>query len=78
MGESMSTVPIDSGANTNDRALEAKDLNIVITVPFLVGYKEDLDSAAWDFNNSHYRDLIDKSKEKLADLIREYDDPNIP
>ena len=67
----------DMEHNTIDRALEAMDLNIVTTVPFLVGHKEDLDSAAWDFNNSHYRDQIEKSKKKLVNLIRECADPVI-
>ena len=64
--------------NTIDRALEAMELKIVTTVPFLVDHKEDLDSAVWDFNNSHYRDQIDKSKKKLENLIRKYTDPIIP
>ncbi len=60
----------DMQRNTIDRALETMELKIVTTVPFLVGHKEDLDSAAWGFNNSQYRDQIDKSKEKLENLIR--------
>lgn len=68
----------DMERNAIDRALEAKELNIVTTVPFLVGHKEDLDSAAWDFNNSHYRVQIEKSKEKLVKLVRKYADPIIP
>ncbi len=62
----------DMEHNTIDRALEAMELNIVTTVPFLVGHKEDLDSAIWDCSNSNYRDLIEKSKMALMDLISKY------
>ncbi len=62
----------DMQRNAIDRALETMELSIVTTAPFLVGHKEDLDSATWEFNNNHYRDQIEKSKEKLVRLIREY------
>ena len=59
--------------NTIDRALEAMNLNVVTTAPFLVGHKEELDSVIWNFNNSTYRNLIEKSKTELMDLVSAYD-----
>lgn len=59
--------------NTIDRALEAKDLKIVSTAPFLVGHKEDLDSTVWGFNNSQYSEMIEKSSEKLERLVKEFE-----
>ena len=47
--------------NTIDRALESKDLKVIATVPFLVGYKENLNSSIWGFNNSQYNDMIEAS-----------------
>lgn len=63
----------DVHANTIDRSLEAKNLNIVAAAPFLVGHKEELDSAIWGFNNSQYSDMIAKSSEKLEQLAREFE-----
>lgn len=60
--------------NTIDRALEAKDLKIVATAPFLVGHKEDLDSTVWGFNNSQYSAMIEKSSEKLERLAKEFEE----
>lgn len=58
--------------NTIDRSLEAKDLKIVATTPFLVGHKEELDSTIWGFNNSQYSDMIAQSSEKLERLARAF------
>ena len=59
--------------NTIDRALEAEDLRIIATAPFLVGHKEELDSTVWGFNNSQYSAMISKSSEKLERLAREFE-----
>lgn len=63
----------DVDTNTIDRSLEARDLNIVATAPFLVGHKEELDSTVWGFNNSQYSGMIAKSSEKLERLAREFE-----
>lgn len=60
--------------NTIDRALEAEDLRIIATAPFLVGHKEELDSTVWGFNNSQYSAMISKSSEKLERLAREFEE----
>lgn len=59
--------------NTIDRSLEAKDLRIVATAPFLVGHKEELNSTVWGFNNSQYSDMIDESSKKLELLIEKFE-----
>lgn len=59
----------DLETNTIDRALEGYDLNVVTTSPFLVGHKEDLYSTIWGFNNAQYHDWINKSNEKIKQLI---------
>ena len=60
--------------NTIDRALEAEDLRIIATAPFLVGHKEELDSTVWGFNNSQYSAMISKSSEKLERLARDFEE----
>ena len=62
----------DVYSNTIDRALEAMHLNIITTVPFLVGHKEDLSSEIWGFQNTEYNDMIARSSEKLVKLVEEY------
>lgn len=63
----------DVYSNTIDRALEAMHLNIITTVPFLVGHKEDLSSDIWGFQNTQYNDLIASSSEKLVKLVEKYE-----
>lgn len=62
----------DLKTNTIDRALESKDLNVLTTIPFLAGHKEDLKSTIWGFNNTEYIDWIRRSSEKLEALVDEY------
>lgn len=64
----------DVYSNTIDRALEAKKLDIVTTLPFLVGHKEDLKSEVWGFNNTQYLDWITKSSEKLAQMVSAFEE----
>ena len=59
--------------NAIDRAIEKHELSIITTVPFLVGHKEDLDSTLWDFNNSHYREMITRSSEKLYLMVEDFE-----
>ena len=58
--------------NTIDRYLERQsNLRIVVTLPFLVGHREDLHSTIWGFQNTRYRSLIDTSEAALAAKVRE-------
>ena len=63
----------DAYSNTVDRALEARKLQVITTLPFLVGHKEDLNSEVWGFRNSQYNDLITKSSEKLTALAAAFE-----
>jgi len=63
----------DVQTNTIDRALEAKDMKIVATAPFLVGHKEELSSTIWGFNNSQYNDMIASSSKKLEKLAEQFE-----
>ena len=52
--------------NTIDRYLERQaNLRVVVTLPFLVGHREDLHSTIWGFQNTRYRSLIDSSESAL-------------
>ncbi|MCR5091051.1 MAG: glycosyltransferase family 25 protein [Oscillospiraceae bacterium] len=64
----------DAYSNTIDRALEARKLNVVTTLPFLVGHKEDLKSEVWGFQNSQYNETITKSSEKLTRLVSAFEE----
>ncbi len=61
----------DLKTNTIDRALESKDLKVLTTLPFLVGHKEDLKSTIWGFDNTEYKDWIQRSSDKLEQLVKE-------
>lgn len=62
----------DVDRNTIDRYLENKELRILTTSPFLVGHKEDLYSTLWGAKNTIYTEGINKSDQKLKNLIDEY------
>ena len=68
----------DAYSNTVDRALEARKLQVITTLPFLVGHKEDLNSEVWGFRNSQYNDLITKSSEKLTALAAAFEEKQKP
>lgn len=64
---------IDAETNTIDRYVEsAKDLVVVTTIPFLVGYAEEQQSTLWGFENSQYTSLIKASEELLAKKVAEF------
>lgn len=67
----------DVHTNTIDRSLEAKDLKVIATVPFLVGHKEDLNSSVWGFNNSQYNDMIEASGKKLKKLVEKFENTKV-
>lgn len=52
--------------NTIDRYIEKNlHLNVLTTIPFLVGHKEDQKSVLWGFQNTQYNELIRKSEQLL-------------
>lgn len=60
----------DAVANTIDRYLEKKEgLRVVVCVPFLVGYNEDVASTLWGVNNQRYLPMIEKAEKKLKKMI---------
>lgn len=60
----------DKEGNTIDKLLESQDdLQIVVTLPFLVGHREELCSTLWGFNNTQYRDMILKSENILKNKV---------
>lgn len=61
----------DLKTNTIDRALESKELKVLTTIPFLVGHKEDLKSTIWGFDNTEYKDWLQRSSKKLEQLVKE-------
>jgi len=59
--------------NAIDRYMESHEHLRVLTVhPFLVGHKEEQHSTLWGFNNSRYNPLIERSEQKLGELIEDY------
>lgn len=65
----------DVASNTIDRYLErSRSLRILVTLPFLVGHKEELFSTLWGFQNTQYKDLISASSELLANKVIEHDE----
>ena len=57
--------------NTIDRYLErSASLRVLLSVPFLVGHKEDLTSTIWHFKNTQYNLMIKKSLEVLGRKIK--------
>lgn len=59
---------------TIDRFLEdADNLNIVTTLPFLVGHDSELTSSIWRFSNRRYNRLIHSSEEKLRIMVQDHE-----
>ncbi|WP_143053019.1 glycosyltransferase [Nitrosovibrio tenuis] len=60
----------DVTTNTIDRYLEKIDfIRVLVVEPFLVGHKEAQQSTIWGVENSHYRDLILASNQRLKQKI---------
>ena len=67
--------PIDEDVNLNtiDRYLEAQsDMRIIVTLPYLVGHREEALSTLWGIQNSGYTSLISKTEMKLTKLVEEF------
>lgn len=60
----------DAETNTIDRFLQSKgNLRVVVTLPFLVGHREDVDSSLWGISNSRYAQLIEQAESQLDRLV---------
>lgn len=60
----------DSSNNTIDRFIESQaDIQVVVTLPFLVGHREEVNSTLWGFQNSTYNDMIRDSELKIQRLV---------
>nr|WP_278388487.1 methyltransferase type 11 [Brucella intermedia] len=56
----------DVVTNTIDRYLEKQDnLRVVVCIPFLVGYNEDVASTLWGVNNQRYLPMIESTEKKI-------------
>lgn len=61
----------DAERNTIDRYLECqKDLRVIVTLPFLVGHREEVQSTLWGFRNTQYSDMIAASEQALRSKVR--------
>lgn len=62
----------DAEVNTIDRFLQSEgELRTVVTLPFLVSHREDLDSTLWGISNTHYAKLIADAQVQLQCLVEE-------
>lgn len=60
-------------SNTIDRYIEKQSgLKIIITLPFMVGHHEELDSSLWGFKNTQYNEMISLSEQSLRDKMMAY------
>ncbi len=63
----------DAVANTVDRYLEQQNgLRVIVCLPFLVGYNEDVNSTLWGFENSRYMPMIENAQKKIEALARDW------
>jgi len=61
---------LDATSNTIDRFIESRsDLNIVVTLPFFVGHREEVHSTLWGFQNTQYVDMITSSEAILHEKV---------
>ncbi len=68
----------DAENNTIDKYLESQaNLRVVITLPHLVGHREDAHSSLWGFSNTQYSEIIANSERQIKALVDAYvDAPN--
>lgn len=63
----------DAATNTIDRFIESRtDLKVVVTLPFLFGHREEVNSTLWGFNNIQYRQMILESELLLQEKVDKY------
>jgi hypothetical protein len=63
----------DEQVNTIDRFLERQTvLRVVVTLPFLVGHREELHSTLWGFANEQYNEMISESERELMAKVQDF------
>lgn len=72
----------DAETNTIDRYLERHgDLRVVVTLPFLVGHREEVNSTIWESSNNLYSELIKSSEKALISKVSAHqlnESPRLP
>ena len=64
---------LDAEKNTIDRFLQTKGgLRAVVTLPFLVGHSEEMNSSLWGFSNAQYARLIAEAQAQVERLVDEF------
>ncbi len=64
---------LDVDSNTIDRYLENQDsLRVVVTLPFLVGHREEVNSTLWGFGNGRYSTMIAEAEKTIQMLADEW------
>jgi len=64
----------DAQTNTIDRFLQMQgNMRVVITLPFLLGHREDVDSSLWGFSNERYVQLIAQAQSELEQKVAEFE-----
>lgn len=60
----------DANTNTIDRFLQSqRGVRAVVTLPFLVGHHEELDSSLWGISNARYGQMILDAQDQLERLV---------
>ena len=66
---------LDAETNTIDRFLQNQGrLRAVVTLPFLVGHREDMDSSLWGISNARYAQLISQAQAQLERLVAQHEE----
>ena len=67
----------DAETNTIDRFVQLQGgLRVVVTLPFLVGHQEALDSSLWGFSNVRYSQMIEDAETQLGQLVAQWQTPD--
>lgn len=68
----------DADSNTIDRFLQLQgDMRVVVTLPFLLGHREDMDSSLWGFSNVRYSQMIATAQKNLEQMVIAFEQQNI-
>ncbi|MDO5090207.1 MAG: class I SAM-dependent methyltransferase [Cardiobacteriaceae bacterium] len=60
----------DADSNTIDRFLQTGGgMRVVVTLPCLLGHREDLDSSLWGFSNVRYAQMIAEAEQELRKRV---------
>jgi len=60
--------------NTIDKHLENQDdLNIILTLPFLVGHRQEENSSIWGIQNTQFSNKITSSQQRLENKVKAYE-----